>query len=406
LWLGRVASGIGDALVPVALTFAVISLHHSATALGAVLAAIMVARVAFTLAGGVIADRLSRKTIILGCDAVRGGVEAFTAVMLLTHHMTLPLFLLTGALFGMASAFFGPAADGLVPQTVAPEALQPANALLGLSRNLLNVFGPAVSGALVATAGPGYVFAIDACSFAVGLGFLVRLSVDAPARGSHTSFLAELRGGFREVMSRTWVRAPIAGFAISNVALAAFIVLGPVVFLNHFDHAREDWGVVSTCGSIGAIGGALASVRLAPKRPLYVGFVATALVGVPIAALAGPLPFPAIAIAWGFGMGSITLANTWWETSLQRLIPESVFSRVRSYDILVSFVFMPIGMVAFGPIADALGYEWTLLGAAVVVAATSLSVAFEPAVRAITGSPEPPAESHELGSHSANQVPT
>jgi MFS family permease len=405
LWFGRVASGIGDALVPVALTFAVISLHHSATALGGVLAAFTITRVAFTLAGGVIADRLSRKTIILGCDAVRGSVEAFTAVMLLTHQMTLPLFLVTGAVFGMASAFFGPAADGLVPQTIAADRLQSANALLGLSRNLLNVCGPAVSGALVATAGPGYVFAIDAGSFAIGLAFLVRLSVDAPARGPRTSFVAELRGGFSEVRSRTWVRAPIAGFAISNFALAAFIVLGPVVFLNHFEHAREDWGVVSMCGSIGAIAGALASVRFAPQRPLYVGFVVTALIGVPIAALASPLPFPAIAVAWAFGMGSITLANTWWETSLQRLIPENVFSRVRSYDILVSFVFMPIGMVAFGPIADAVGYEWTLLGAAIIAAATNLSVAFEPAVRAILSGAEVRTETQELGSPAANQVP-
>jgi MFS family permease len=110
LWLGRVASGIGDALVPVALTFAVLSIHHSATALGWVLAAFTISRVTFTLAGGVIADHVSRKTIVLGCDVARGIVEALTAVMLLTHSMTLPLFVVTGAIFGMASAFFGPAA--------------------------------------------------------------------------------------------------------------------------------------------------------------------------------------------------------------------------------------------------------------------------------------------------------
>src|SRR4051794_20803409 len=144
LWLGRVSSGIGDALVPVALTFAVLSIKGSATALGAVLAAFLIARVVFTLVGGVIGDRFSRRTIMLACDVVRGAVEAFTAAMLFTHHMTLPLFIVTGALFGMASAFFGPAADGLVPQTVSAQNLQAANALLGMSRNTLNVFGPAI----------------------------------------------------------------------------------------------------------------------------------------------------------------------------------------------------------------------------------------------------------------------
>jgi MFS family permease len=384
LWLGRVASGIGDALVPVALTFAVLSIHRSATALGAVLAAFTIARVVFTLAGGVIADRLSRKTIILGCDVVRGTVEAFTAVMLLTHNMTLPLFLVTGAVFGMASAFFGPAADGLVPQTIGREHLPQANALLNVSRNVQNVFGPGISGVLVAAAGPGYVFAIDAGSFALSLAFLVRLSVDAPARASRSRFVTDLRDGFREVASRAWVRAPIVGFAISNLCFASFIVLGPIVFVHHFDHAREYWGITSMCGSIGAIGGALLSARFWPRRPLYGAFLATTLIALPIAALAGPLPIAAIAAAWGLGMGSVAIANTWWETTLQQRIPEHVYSRVRSYDILVSFVFMPVGMIAFGPIGDSFGYERTLLAAALLAAVTNIAVALVPGVRTIT----------------------
>jgi MFS family permease len=396
LWLGRVASGIGDAFVPVALTFAVLSIHHSATALGGVLAAITVSRVVFTLAGGVIADRLSRKTIVLGCDVVRGSVEAFTAAMLLTHAMTLPLFVVTGAIFGMASAFFGPAADGLVPQTASPESLQQANGLLTVSRNVLNVFGPALSGLLVATVGAGYVFGIDAVSFAVSLVFLVQLDVDAPARGPRTRFTTDLRDGFREVVSRSWVRAPIVGFAISNFALASFIVLGPIVFLHHFDHAKGYWGLVSMCGSIGAIVGGLASVRFAPRHPLSAAFVVCTLIAMPIAALANPLPFPAIAVAWAFGMGAIALSNTWWETALQRWIPLNVYSRVRSYDILVSFVFMPVGMIAFGPIADTFGYEQTLLGAALVAAATNIVVAFTPGVRSIETAERGPAEPNHV----------
>jgi MFS family permease len=384
LWLGRLASGIGDALVPVALTFAVLSIHHSASALGGVLAAFTIARVAFTLAGGVVADRLSRKTIMLGSDLARGSIEAFTAVMLLRHAMTIPLFVVTGAVFGTASAFFGPAADGLVPQTTSAANLQPANALLRITRNTLSVFGPAVSGVLVATAGAGYVFALDAASFAVSAIFLVRLDVDAPARAPHARFATELQEGFREMMSRAWVRAPIAGFAITNFALAAFIVLGPVVFLHHFHHAKGYWGVVSACGAIGGIAGAIASVRFAPPRPLYASSVASTLIAVPIAALAWPLPFPAVAVAWGFGMGAIALSNTCWETTLQRLIPAHIYARVHSYDVLVSFVFMPVGMIAFGPIGDSLGYEWTLLAAALLVAVTNIAVAFTPGVRAVT----------------------
>jgi MFS family permease len=393
LWLGRVSSAVGDAIVPVALTFAVLSIHGSATALGGVLAAFTIARVVFTLAGGVVADRLSRRTIMLACDLARAAIQALIATLLLTHHMTLPVFIACEAVFGAASAFFGPASDGLVPQTIGDGDLQSANALLGMSRNALNVFGPAVSGVLVASAGAGYVFGIDSASFVLSAVFLSQLDVDAPARAPLQSFGRELRDGFREVASRPWVRTPIVGFAVTNLMFASFLVLGPLVFVAHVAHASRDWGLVSACGSVGAIVGAFASVKLAPRHPLYGAFVASTLVAVPIAALARPLPWEAVAAGWGFGMGAIALANTWWETTLQRLIPEHVFSRVRSYDILVSFVFMPVGMLVFGPIADALGFERTLLAAAAIVAVTCVAVAFTPEVRAVSGEVETPATS-------------
>jgi len=385
LWLGRVSSAIGDALVPVALAFAVLSVNGSAAALGSVLAAFTLARVAFTLAGGVLADRLSRRTVMLASDGVRADIDAFTAVMLLTHNMTLPLFLITGALFGAASAFFNPAADGLVPRTVSPENLQAANALLSLSRNLLNIFGPAVSGALIAAVGTGWVFAIDSASFVVSAVFLLQLRVSAHMPPERASFARQLHDGFREVVARSWVRAPIVGFAISNFCLAAFIVLGPPTFVTHFDGAR-DWGFVSATGALGAIVGAIASVRLRPRHPVSACFFGSVLIALPIAALADPLPVALIALAWGVGAGAIALGNTWWETMLQRGIPESLYARVRSYDTLVSFVFMPLGFLVFPLIARWAGYAETLLAAACVTALTNVAVAFLPAVHAITES--------------------
>jgi MFS family permease len=398
LWLGRIASAAGDALMPLALTFAVLSVNRSATALGFVLAAFFLARVAFTLVGGVVADRLPRREVMLACDGVRAIVEAFTATMLLTNQMTLGMFFATAAVFGAASAFFGPAADGLVPQTVSDANLLPANALLGVSQNATNVFGPAVSGVLIAFAGAGYVFAIDAVSFVVSAFFLVRLQVPKQVRVAHSHFRTELREGLREVTSRAWVRAPIIGFAISNFCFAAFIVLGPVIFKSHLGGARN-WGIVSTCGAVGAILGSLASARLRPRRPLTFGFTVSVLLAVPIAALARPMPVSVIAASWYLGMGAIALSNTYWETNLQRRIPAAVFARVRSYDILVSFVFMPLGFVCFPLLARVAGTEQTLFAAAFVCAATNLAVAFAPGVRSIVDetSPVPAAPGTRLG---------
>jgi MFS family permease len=397
LWLARTSSAFGDALIPVAIAFGVLSVHKSATALGVVLAAFMVSRVVFILVGGVVADRLPRRAVMLVCDALRAIVETFTAAMLFTHHMTVPLFVVTGVIFGAAAAFFGPAADGLVPQTISPQNLQSANALLGLSRNGLNIFGPALSGALIVAAGAGWVFAIDAATFVLSGFFLLLLKLPAQARAESSNFLQELREGFAEVASRTWVCAPIVGFAISNFCLASFIVLGPPIFVGHFDGAR-DWGFVSACGGIGGVLGGVASFRLRPRRPLTAAFAATILIAVPLAALAGPLPLVAIAAGWALGMAAVALGNTWWETALQRKIPASVYARVRSYDILVSFVFMPLGFVVFPLIARATSIENTLIAAAVVAALTNAAVALVPGVHAVEegsrGPGSPPIQAH------------
>ena len=102
LWLGRVSSSVGDSLMNVALAFAVLSVSGSATALGGVLACYTVSRIALTLIGGVLADRLPRREVMLACDGVRAIVQIFTATMLLTGQMTLPLFFVTLAIFGAA----------------------------------------------------------------------------------------------------------------------------------------------------------------------------------------------------------------------------------------------------------------------------------------------------------------
>jgi uncharacterized membrane protein len=86
-------------------------------------------------------------------------------------------------------------------------------------------------------------------------------------------------------------------------------------------------------------------------------------------------------------MGSIALGNTYWETTLQRRIPEEVFARVRSYDILVSFVFMPVGFLVFPLLARLAGTEVTLLAAAALTALVNIAVALTPGVRAVTEAP-------------------
>ena len=388
LWLGRVSSSFGDSLIGVALAFGVLSVSGSPFDLGLVLAAFTISRVALTLVGGVYADRLPRREVMLVCDGVRAIVEAFTAGMLLTGQMTLPLFFLTAAAFGAASAFFGPASTGLVPQTVSKERLQNANALLGMSQSLTNVFGPVLSGLLVAGIGAGWVFAVDSLTFLASAFFLLSLRLPAYVRPPAQQFLTDLSRGLKEVRSRAWVWLPMLSFSVTNLCFAAFLVLGPIVARDHLGGARQ-WGVIAAGGAVGALAGGAVALRAKPRRPLAVGFAGWTLLALPLLALATPLPTPTDAAANAVGLAGISFGTALWQTTLQTRIPGDVLARVSSYDWLVSYLFMPIGFIAMGPLAESIGISTTLVVAAIGIAVTNLIVAVAPAVRRVqTGTTE------------------
>jgi MFS family permease len=382
LWLGRVSSFVGDSIVPVALAFAVLSVSHSATSLGLVLASFTAARVALIPIGGVYADRLPRRAVMLVCDGARAIVEAFTATMLLTGQMTLPMFFVTAAVFGAASAFFQPASTGLVPQTVAREDLQQANALLGMSQATANVLGPAISGTLVALIGAGWVFAFDAVSFVLSAYFLLQLRLPAHQRPPKSHLLTDLAKGLYEVRARTWVWTAMISFSITNLCFATFLVLGPIVARDHLGGAGA-WGWISTGGAAGAVVGGALALRLKPGRPLFAGFAAWTLVALPLLALAPPLPAIAVSVGYALGMAGISFGSALWEATLQSRIPNAVLSRVSSYEWLVSFAFMPIGFVLVGPLAGAIGISTTFILAASVMVATNLLVSLSPPIHDI-----------------------
>jgi Major Facilitator Superfamily len=246
------------------------------------------------------------------------------------------------------------------------------------------VFGPVLSGLLVAGVGTGWVFAVDAASFVASAIFLLRLKLPAHERPAAQHFITDLAKGLDEVRSRPWVWTSMVAFSITNLCFAAFLVLGPVVARNEFGGARQ-WGVIAAGGAIGAVLGGAWALRVRPRRPLFAGFTAWALLALPLLALAPPLPAVVVAAGYGVGLAGISFGNALWQTTLQARIAPEVLSRVSSYDWLTSYVFMPIGFVAFGPIAKHIGIGETLLITATVLGAANLAVAILPPVRAITG---------------------
>jgi hypothetical protein len=259
--------------------------------------------------------------------------------------------------------------------------LQQANALMSLSRSVALVAGPTIAGLLVAGVGPGWVFAIDAATFAVSGGSLACLRLPRSATGSpRATVLMELRGGWREVRSRTWVWATVVRFSISNLAITPLFVLGPFVAQESLGGATA-WGLIGTAAGIGAVLGDAAALRLRPCRPLLVGGLAASLWALEPALLARPSPTAVIAVAGALGFGASGFSNALWFTALQQRIPREALSRVSSYDWLGSIAFQPAGFALAGPLAVAIGVPATLLAAATVQATGCIAVALAPGVR-------------------------
>lgn len=370
--------------MPVAVAFAIVDeLGGGAGALGFVFAVASACRVAFTLVGGVWADRLPRRAVMVTCDAVRAVVEAAVFVLLITGAMEVWTFAVSAGIFGAASAFFGPASTGLVAETVPPARLQEANALLSVSSTAASVAGPAVSGILVATVGAAWVFAIDAATFVASGLFLAALRLAPHLAPAKRRFLADLHEGWREVTARTWLWVPYISFAFSNLVNAVFLVLGPVVFATELGGAG-DWGLAMSIAGFGGFLGSLLALRWRPRRPLVAAFLVWSTGALPSLALIGPLHPILVGIAAGLWFGGIVAGGAFWNATIQELIPIDRLSRVDSYDWLISLVFQPLGFAVAGTVAATIGIDTTLLIAAALSAFVHLAVLGLPSLRAIT----------------------
>lgn len=373
LWLGQTASSLGDSLIYVALPFAVIQIGGGAAELGLVFASFTLARAGFIVVGGVWADRLPRRMVMLTCDAIRAAVQGVTAVGLLTGWMEIWMFVVTSAIFGAGQAFFSPASTGLVPETISAARLQQANALLKLSESSTNILGPSLAGLLVAFWEPGWVFALDSLSFVVSAFFLVQLRLRPRQPSPRQRFLADLLDGAREAWSHVWLRVGFLAAAVANVGIGILFVLGPLIAAEELGGAAA-WGVIITGGAIGGLFGGILALRFRPKSPVPVALVAWSFGALPLLALVPPLP--AIAIATGnavFSLG-IVYGNAIWETLQQREIPQEKLSRVNSFDWMVSLIFMPVGQATAGPLAEIVGVETVLIGAALLISVPCFAV--------------------------------
>lgn len=371
-------------MAPIALAFAVLdTLHGSATDLGLVLTVRQVPVILLLLFGGVLADRLPRHQVMVASNVVSGTSQAAAATLLLIGHAHLWHLAALAAVNGASSAFFFPASTGVIPQTVPTPLLQQANATLRLSLNATNISGAALGGILVAATSPGWAIAADATSYGLAAVTIGAMNLPRSLRIEGSTMLHELRVGWRDFWSRTWLWAIVVQFGfVLAFENAAVQILGPTVANEHLGGPAA-WGAVLTATSVGLVVSGLLMLRWRPRRILLTATLSVFAFVLPLLALAGPAPLPVV-IAAAFGTGvAYEIFGVLWDTAMQQEIPQDRLSRLSAYDALGSLALTPLALATLGPIASVFGTRRTLLACAVLTVVATAPVLLSRDVRTL-----------------------
>jgi DHA3 family tetracycline resistance protein-like MFS transporter len=364
LWTGMAASLLGDGIYLVAVAFQAYDLENDPSALAIVGVAWTGAMVVFLLLGGVMSDRFARRRVLMAADVVRAVALLAMGLLSVTGNLELWMLVALAAGYGAGEAFFGPSFSALIPEIVPAEQLVQANAIEHSVRPISqHMAGPAIGGVIVAAAGPGVGFLVDAGTFVLSFACLAAMRVREAPKERGPGALREIRAGVRYVRSQTWLWATLAGASISLLIFwGPEEVLVPFVVKNDMGGDASDFGVVLAFAGLGSAAGSFFMGRRAmPRRPVNATYVCFGL---------GPLPLCLYALAtqtWHlmalgfvmnfcFGAGMVI-----WSTMMQLRVPREMLGRVISLDWFVSIGLVPLSLALTAPVSDVIGIDATFV---------------------------------------------
>jgi len=391
LWSGQAVSQLGDGVFTVTLALEALRVDRSPAGLSYVLAARLVPALMFTLLGGVVVDRFPRRTALLASDAAQGAAVTVIAVLAATRSVSLLGLVLMALVFGLGDAVFFPASTAITPELVPAGELTGASALNQASTQLARVLiGPAIGGVIVALVGTAWGFGIDAASFAVSVAALATMRGGKARPGRESgSPIAELRQGLRFLFSQRWLWTTELGASVGNfVAFSPLAALVPLLVKQVLNGDGIALGFILAAGGLG---GVLASVLLGHRDPprhrllaLWIGW------GLSGAGVLGLGLVPNLWLAGGVAFvtyGLDAYGSVLYDPLIQQGVPAELLGRVASVSYVLSFALSPLGLIAAGALAEAIGVRATLLIGGGITALTTM-IPFLPGVKDPTLSKE------------------
>jgi predicted MFS family arabinose efflux permease len=358
----------------VGVSFAVLDATRSTADLSYVIAAQTAPSLVFLLVGGVIADRIGPQLVIVAANVMVAVGEGLFGILVLTSHPAVWVMIVLELVTGTGIALFYPASMALLPRLVSQEQMREASAISRLTMNAAMMLGAALAGECVSIFGPGWALSVCGIGMLGTVPLLLSIRVaplerpDAPAtEHEHApNMIRELREGWSEFRSHTWLWATVLQFAVVLTAWSgSFQVLGPAVARAHLGGPAA-WGLISAAEATGLIVGGLVSLRWSPSRPILFVVLIGGLVAISPLSLAMLLPLWMICLT-AFVLGvAIEMMAVIWTVTMAAKIPADKLARVSAYDGLGSMMGMPVGALVAGPLATRIGVSATQYGAAAI----------------------------------------
>lgn len=380
-FLARAITMITGSMSSIALAFAVLEIDNDPISLSLVLTAFTLSNIVFVLFGGVVADRLPRALVIQACyvlDILSIGTIAF---LLFTDTATIPMVVGLAAVNGASTAFVLPAMQGIIPQLTQPGTLQQANAMLSFVRSAVTIGGPVIAGILVTTVGPAWAMIVQLFGWLAAIPILAMVKLPPPAGDGRFSLFSDLRIGWTEFWSRSWLVSVVFAFMIMNaIHIGSWGVVGPYIAKNDDRLGIAGWGWVVGAEGVGVLLMTLVLMWVPLKRPLRMGMIGISLFAIPLTMLGLHPVVVLVAIAAFLAGAGAEVFSTGWSVAMMENIPTDKLSRVSSYDMLGSFVVMPIGTLVYGWLITHADPATVLTTSGIIYALIAVSTAFVPSV--------------------------
>ena len=375
-WFSNTIFVIGAAAFPVALAVAVLDSNgNDPKSLGFILGARLLAAILVSPVAGVWADRLPRTHVMIAADLFRAALVISLVFLAISST---PFWVLAAVVFlmGVGDAFGISAAAAIMPSLLPEDKLMAGNVARTIVIRTSSILGPGVGAGAILLFGVRQTFVLTGVLFVIGtsLMFFIKEDFKHIAHEDKQTFFIDLKEGVRTVWRIKWIFALITSCSFQLMFIVGVeSVLLPVITRREFE-TNNVFAISASVFSLGAIIGALISLRLKIKHQGQFCMLVFALLSTTTLALAFPFSQSIIIAAYFVAGLSVGPWEAFWAAAVQREVPQQLQGRVFSVDHMGSSALIPLGMVLVGPAAEFFGAKPMLIGVSILHVLISFSV--------------------------------